>query len=92
MESTQTDAPIAIRTRSKVHQQDTACKGMTINEGPFESQFAMETKELFLKLIKQADERYCEKNSKMQMIWNSKLRLYLSCGWNSQHSEFRWDP
>jgi hypothetical protein len=57
---------------------------MTINEGPCESQFAMETKELFLKLIKQADERYCEKNSRMQMILEqqtsviSELRLELA--------------
>ena len=39
----QTDAPIAIRTRSKVHQQDTASKCMVANETQYQSQFATET-------------------------------------------------
>ena len=76
----QTDAPIAIRTRSKVHQQDTASKCMVANEAPYQSQLAMETKEQFLQLNKQSDERHVEICSKIQLIYNQQTLL------SEQHS------
>ena len=75
----QTDAPIDIRTRSKVHQQDTA-KCMVANETPYQSQFAMETKEQFLQLNKQSDEHQLEIRSKIQLICNQQTLL------SEQHS------
>jgi RNA recognition motif-containing protein len=68
LESTQTDATIATRTRSKMHQQDTASKCMVANEAPHQLQFAMEIKEQFLKLNQQADKRHIELSSKIQII------------------------
>ena len=72
-ESNQPDTPIAIRTRSKVHLQDTASKCLTTNETPNQSRFAMEIKEQFLQLITQSDERHVEICSKIQSICNQQM-------------------
>ena len=72
-ESNQPDTPIAIRTRSKVHLQDTASKCLTTNETPNQSRFAMEIKEQFLQLNTQSDERHVEICSKIQSICNQQM-------------------
>ena len=66
MESMQTDIPVALPTRSKAHQQATA--NMFSNTALCKSQFEMETKDLNLQLIKQANERYSETSLKLQTI------------------------
>jgi hypothetical protein len=58
--------PIAFYTRSKVQQQDTA--RLFANDAPYQFQFAMETKEQFMKLIMQADEHHVEMSSKINTI------------------------
>ena len=75
VEWSQNDTPVASRTRSKTHSQDTASKCMVDYEEPYQLQFAMETRKQFLQLNKQADDRHIELSSKIQTICDQQ-RLF----------------
>lgn len=73
IKSNPTDAPIALRTRSKSHQQDTALMIDNHDEVPYQSQSAVEINLKFIELTKKAEERYLEISSKIQAICDWKL-------------------
>ena len=75
MDSIQRVTPVALRTGSEAHQQDTA--PLISNDLPYHSQFEWETKDLIQRLtqIKQADEHHMEIQRKIQMIYDQQILL-----------------
>ena len=68
--STQRVTPVALRTRSKASQQDTA--PLIANQL---RQFEWETNDLIQRLIKQADKHHMEIQKKIQMIYDQQFLL-----------------